>query len=163
MPAHLRWRICDVAGRTLRRGDEAIKATALANRKVATLDLSELLKKHETYDLLVYLELAARGQPTSTNLVTFSRPKHMDLAHRPGIQATVQARGGQELMVTLQARKPALWAWLDLGDIEASLSDNFVHLLPGMKARILVRPKGELTPRKLREQLTVRSLVDTYT
>ena len=41
-------------------------------------------------------------------------------------------------------------------------SDNFIHLLPGQKAKILVRPKKAMTVRDFREQLTVRSLVDTY-
>jgi len=174
-PATLRWRICTVAGRTVGRGSKTIRAAKLASRKVHTLDMADLLAKYGERDLLVHLELTAKGQPLSTNLVTFARPKHMDLARKPGITAKVAVANskagpgngragadGQSFVVTLATKFPALWTWLELVKMDATYSDNFVHLLPGQKSKILVQPIKAMTLREFREQLTVRSLADTY-
>ncbi len=158
----LRWRICTTAGRMVGRGDKTIRAAKLASRKVHTIDMADLLAKYGAHDLLIHLELAAKGQPTSTNLVIFARPKQMDLAKKPGITAKVTSEGDQSFVVTLEAKSPAPWAWLELAKADATYSDNFVHLLPGSKAKILVRPNKALTLKEFRQQLVVRSLVDTY-
>ncbi len=157
--ATLRWRICTTTGRTVGRGSKTVRVAKLASRKVHTLDMAALLGKYGPNDLLVHLELAAKGQPTSTNLVTFARPKHMDLARKPGITAKVAAAAngktgtpGQAFMVTLATKSPALWTWLELAKADAMCSDNFLHLLPGQKAKILVRPKKAMTLRDFREQ-----------
>ena len=169
--ARLRWRIVTTTGKTVGRGAKTIRAEKLASRKVHTLDLADLLGKHGPHnrpgkygpqDLLVHLELAAKGQPTSTNLVIFARPKQMDLATRPGIKAQVSHDGRQGFAVTLTTKSPALWAWLELTKADAVYSDNFVHLLPGQKVRILVRPKKPLALNEFRKQLLVRSLISTY-
>jgi beta-mannosidase len=167
--AKLSWRICTVAGKTVGKGCKTIRAAKLASRKVHTVDMAALLDKYGEQDLLIHLELAAKGQPVSTNLVTFARPKHMDLARKPGIAAKVAtaANGksdaaGQTFVATLETKSPALWTWLELSKADATYSDNFIHLLPGQKAKILVRPKKTMSVREFREQLTVRSLVDTY-
>jgi beta-mannosidase len=160
--ATLRWRICTVAGKTVGKGSKTIRAAKLASRSVHALDLADDLAKYGPQDLLVHLELSAKGQPTSTNLVTFARPKQMELASKPGITAQVQADGKQGFAVTLETKSPALWTWLELAKADATYSDNFVHVLPGQKAKILVRPKKSLTLKEFRDQLTVRSLVDTY-
>ncbi len=75
--ATMRWRVHDVQGRLLRKGVKVIRAASGMSRKVDTLSLSDLLDKYGPRDLLVHLELAAKGQPTSGNLVTFARPKHI--------------------------------------------------------------------------------------
>ncbi len=169
--ARLRWRILTPAGKTVGAGGKTIRAAKLASRKVHTLDLADLLGKHGPpnlpgkygpRDLLVHLELAAKGQPVSTNLVMFARPKQMDLARRPGITAKVSSNGEQSFVVTLTTKCPALWTWLELAKADATYSDNFVHLLPGQKVKILVRSKKAMTLRDVCGQLTARSLADTY-
>lgn len=129
---------------------------------VRSIDMADLLGKYGERDLLVHLELAAKGQPTSTNLVIFARPKQMELASKPGIMAKVQADGERSFVVTLETKSPALWTWLELSKMDATFSDNFLHLLPGQKAKILVQPRKVMSVRDFREQLMVRSLVDTY-
>lgn len=110
---------------------------------------------------MVWLDLSMHGRCVSNNFVSFARPKQMELAD-PGISAKVKPARDGGFAVTLQAKKPALWAWLELADTEASYSDNFFHLAPGRQVEVTVRPAGPLTPAQFNKRLVVRSLVDTY-
>lgn len=64
--------------------------------------------------------------------------------------------------VTLTTRRPALWVWLELDEIDARCSDNFFHLRPGVPTTVRMMPANALSEAELRERLTVRSLVDTF-
>ena len=64
--------------------------------------------------------------------------------------------------VTLKAKAPALWTWLELDGIDARLSDNFFHLRPGKDVTVELVPARKLTTAQLRKKLLIRSLVDTY-
>jgi hypothetical protein len=59
-------------------------------------------------------------------------------------------------------RAPALWAWLELSDEDATFSDNFVHVRPGVPVAIEVTPNRNLGVVEFKRQLRVRSLFDTY-
>ncbi len=132
------------------------------NRKAVTLKLRDLLKAHGSRNLMVWLELTAKGQPRSTNLVTFARPKHLELAEKPGVTAEVSACRDGSFRVSLKAKQPALWTWLELDGIDAELSDSFVHVRPGRSVQVRVTPARSLTLAQFRKKLRVRSLVDTY-
>jgi beta-mannosidase len=158
----LSWVVTDTAGRKLLTDSKTVRTPINGNRKAATLKLAELLKTQGERDLLVWLELAVKGQPTSTNLVTFARPKHLTLAEKPGITTEVSARKDGSFRVVLKTQRPAMWCWLELEGCDATLSDNFVHLRPGKAVRLTLTPSRSLTLTQLRKALQVRSLVDTY-
>ncbi|MCL5271238.1 MAG: glycoside hydrolase family 2 protein, partial [bacterium] len=162
----LRWVVTDLAGVELAAGEKAVRAAPRADRKVETLRLAKLLAEHGPRGLLVWLDLEAGGQPPSTNLALFARPKHLELDTRPGISMAVKAlpegNKGDAFAVTLRARRPALWCWLELEGVDAAFSDNFIHLRPGASVTIAVRPERPMTAAALRKRLRPRSLVDTY-
>ena len=158
----LTWTVTDVAGRKLLSGTKNIRTPANGNRKVTTLKLAELIALRGTRELMVWLELSAKGHETSTNLVTFSRPKHLELAARPGITADVTSRKDGSFRVALRTKRPALWTWLELEGVDAKCSDNFVHLRPGRTVTVNVCPSRGLGVAELRRRLNVCSLVDTY-
>jgi hypothetical protein len=89
-----------------------------------------------------------------------ARPKRL-LLPDPEIKATVR-KAGKGFDVKLQAKKPALWCWLELPKIDASYADNFVDLAPGEATVIHVRPERAMKLTDFRKRLNVRSLVDTY-
>jgi beta-galactosidase/beta-glucuronidase len=127
---------------------------------IQQLDLADLCQTHGKDNLLVWLKLTVQGREVSRNLVTFARPKNLEL-HDPKLQATIQeARSG--FRVTLTSPKPALWAWLALTKSDATYSDNFVHLPAHVPIEILVTPKAPLSKAGFADQLRVRSLFDTY-
>jgi len=65
--------------------------------------------------------------------------------------------------VTLKAKRPALWCWLELAHADARWSDNFAHLEAGRPLELTASPAGKLGLAEFRRQLRVRSLIDTST
>ncbi len=161
-PGKLSWVVTDARGKKLSQGAKAVRTPVNGNRKAATLKLAGLLKEQTAQDLLVWLELSVKGQAKSTNLVTFERPKHLDLSEKPALSAKVKQGAYGTFEVTISSKQPALWAWLELDGVDAMLSDNFMHLRPGRSLRVLVGPKREMGVAEFRKRLIVRSLVDTY-
>ena len=159
--ATLRWTVTTPAGRTVARGSRPVKLPANASRKVHTLRLGGPAQRHGLGGLLVWLELEAGGRVVSDALVTFVRPKHMDLPDADiGVKVAARRDGG--FAVRLRARRPALWAWLELDGADAEYDDNFVCLRPGRGAEIVVRPHAAMLAAEFRDRLRVRSIVDTY-
>lgn len=162
VPGTLTWVVTDAAGRKLLSGKKTIRTPVNGNQRVVTLKLAELIRQHSARDLLVWLKLSVKGQPDSTNLVTFGRPKQLALAEKPGVAAAVALNKNGSFRVSLTAEKPALWNWIELEGVDARCSDNFVHLRPGQPVKVQVTPARPLTLAQFRKALKVRSLVNTY-
>jgi len=166
MPAKLKWHVTDASGKKIASGSKDVRTPVNGNRKAHTLRLADELAEHSERDLIVWLELTVKGEPTAsrkcTNLVTFGRPKHLQLAEKPGITADVKKRKDGSFKVTLATREPALWAWLELKGKDARFSDNFVHLRPGTKTAIIATPAADMSVSEFRKRLETRSLADTW-
>jgi beta-mannosidase len=184
----VRWRVTDVGGRRLSGARKAVKIAPQRSARAVRLDLSRHVESAGLAGVMLWLELRTGGRTASTNLVTLARPKHMDLVE-PGIRATVRqikpakSPEGTGFRVTLKARRPALWAWLELEPSDPSVgsgldreprrtvegadarySDNYFHLAPGVPVSVDVTPIGLRTPTlaEFRKRLRVGSLFDTY-
>ncbi len=157
----VRWILSDIHGQPLDQGTLPVAIAARANTLVETLDVSKQLKKYGPRCLLLWLELTVNGETASDNLVTFARPKHLEL-DAPNIAAEIRHVGQGTYELTLSTDKPALWAWASFDHLDAHLSDNFFHLRPGKIAHITIHPWQGTTLEALRSQLRIRSLVDTF-
>ncbi len=155
------WVATDAAGKTLAKGAKAVHAKALGNTPVETIELAKVLAKHGPRDVIVWVDLWANGERCSSNLTLFARPKHLELAD-PKIGLTVKDLKDGSFVVTLTARKPALWTWLELDKADAHISDSFVHLLPGRPESVIVTPNKPMALAHLKKALKVKSLFDTY-
>jgi beta-mannosidase len=158
----LRWTVTDVSGNTLETDQQAVKIVANTNQMVRTLDVSKLLAERGIRDLLVWLELSSPDQETSRNLITLTRPKHLELSNDPGIKISLEPAGESIFKLTMTAEHPALWCWLEFEGRDARCSDNFFHLRPGVPLDITVQMEDSLPLNTLREKIICRSLVDTY-
>ncbi|NPV47142.1 MAG: glycoside hydrolase family 2 protein [Armatimonadetes bacterium] len=159
--ADLNWWLTRVDGTPVADGTLPVQAPALANTLVDTLQLAAHLEKLGARDLLLGMELVTNGEVVSTNLVTFARPKHLELEGQ-SVRISYSEQGESVFAVTLEALKPMLWAWLELGEHQARYSDNFVHLFPGRPVTITVRPTEPMTLDQFEQALGVHSLVTTY-
>ena len=155
------WIITNTAGKTLTKGTKPIVATALANTKAETLDLSKLLQKVGPREVIVWADLWVNGKRRSSNLALFARPKHLELS-APKISMTLKDLKDGAFEVTLKADKPALWAWLEIEKVDAKFSNNFMHLLPGRAETVIVTPSRKMTLTSLKKSLKVSNLTDTY-
>lgn len=70
--------------------------------------------------------------------------------------------GGKNWTVTLHAKHPALWAWLEVTGAGARYSDNFIHLSGEKPARIVVNLDKEMSKEEFVRSLKARSLRDTF-
>ncbi|HUW33590.1 MAG TPA: glycoside hydrolase family 2 protein [Planctomycetota bacterium] len=61
-----------------------------------------------------------------------------------------------------KSKAPALWAWLELPDADARLSDDFLHIRPGHAVDVLVKPATAMSLFQFQKNLRIRSLIDTY-
>ena len=111
-------------------------------------------------NLIVWLTLTEGDAVISTNLVTFSRPKHLEL-EEPGYELNIEEADGG-FAITLEAARPALWVWLELEGAQARYSENFFHLQPGMPVCVTVTPAEPMSRGEFVKRLAIRSLVDTY-
>jgi beta-mannosidase len=163
LEAKIAWLSTDVAGAPLEAGAELVAVAPRASACLHTLDVREHLAERGPRDLLIWLELEVEGEIVSTNLVTLARPKHLELPE-PTIRADVTAMDDDSFEVTLSTDKTALWAWLELvdGGLDVQYADNFAHLRPDAPITIRVTPTAPLSVEQFRQQLWVRSLVDTY-
>jgi len=155
------WRLVTLDGALLAAGSRRVRIPARRNRRVERLDLSDPLACWGAERLLLFVDLRIRGQVVSSNLAMFARPKQMDLPD-PGLTTRVRRAGKGAFTVTLRARRPGLWVWLELRGADARFSDNFFHIAPDEKVEVTLQPAKAFTAERLRAALRVRSLVDTY-
>jgi len=159
--AEVRWTLTTVAGETVRSGIERVALPVNAAASVGELDLSADVKARGADDLLLWLELAVGGERRSENLVTFVRPKRMNLPD-PELEVEVRSdrKGGFHCRV--RARRPALWFWLEAVGLDARYSDNFLCLPAGGVAEIKATPAARIALPRFRRALRARSLFDTF-
>lgn len=162
LTALVSWTITDVNGTVLDEGAKETKTPIAGSRKVTTLRLKRLLKEHAAHNVLVWLEAQVEGEPTQRNLVLFARPKYLDLRSKPTIRRQVSRNEDGSFSVTLTSETVVLWTWIELQGVDAELSNNFIHLRPGITEAVRMRPGRTLTPRELERTITIRSLVDLY-
>ncbi len=156
------WTATDVQGKVLAKGGKTVRSGINADKRIDTIKLDKVIAQSGERNLLVWLEFTPEGGQTLQSLVLFARPKHLELSRTPEIAVTARKTGAQTFHVTLSAKKPALWAWLELKDLSLRASDNFLHLRPGSKYEITVTTPCELSEGEFHKRLIVSSLVDTY-
>ena len=103
----LTWRVTDAAGTELQRGSADLTIPPRESHEVRKLALKELLEKHGTGNVLVWLGLEAKGAAASQNLCLFAKPKDLKLSP-PEIRTTIEGKDSR-WTVTLDSNRPALW------------------------------------------------------
>ncbi len=162
LDAVVSWRVTDAAGKPLLTGNKKFRTPVNGNRRVETLKLNSLIDEQTANDLIVWLELKTKGEPTQRNMVLFARPKHLALSEKPGITASIESNKDGSFALIMKSKHIALWTWLELKGMDVELSMNFFHLRPGTSSVLILTPSRPLTAKQLRQTLLIRSLVDTY-
>lgn len=160
-PARLHWTLTDIAGRELSSGAKPVRIPANGARRLHRISLARLRPGRPPDDLLVWVRLTCNGHVLSEDFATLVPPKRLRL-HEPGLQARVLPQGPREFAVTLTARAPALWTWIELAGTDIRCSDNFFCLPAHLPRSIRVCTAKPLPLPAFRRALAVRSLLDTF-
>jgi beta-mannosidase len=155
------WSLVRLDGSVVRRGSEQVEIPAgTSSKKLGEYAFKPITETEGADNFLFSAKLKTPGEATSSTLLTFVRPKDLKLVD-PGIHSSVSPTAAG-FRVTLTCSHPALWAWVELAGLDATLSDNFVHLLPGVPVTIDLVPAQKISLARARNSVRVRSLFDTY-
>lgn len=122
--AEVFWELTDLAGNTISARQKEVEIPGNSNTLVETLSLADYVAEYGNRNLLLWLELKVDGRGVSDNLLTFCKPKHLELEEAE-ISYQVEKIADKSFILYLKAEKPALWTWLELQNYTASYSDNF--------------------------------------
>ena len=154
----LKWTVTDLAGNVVTQDTKTIDIPARTSAVAAHLDLNGAIGSLGADHLIIWPQLEMGGKVVSRNMLIFNQPKRLKLPE-PEIKAEVSG-SGRNYTVTLNAKTPALWVWLEVADTEAKYSDNFIHLKPGDDRVIEVTLDRPMSEPQFRELLNVRSIRD---
>ncbi|MDX2109545.1 MAG: glycoside hydrolase family 2 protein [Verrucomicrobiota bacterium] len=160
-PCTCRWRITSTDGQLLDSGSDELVAKPDRAEAVTSINCQKAIATHGMRRLLIWLELWQAEQLISHNLVTFVKPKHMQLQE---VKYEVTSTKQEANRFTLQVKvdKPALWVWFGLDAMDARWSDNFACLCPGRNYHFDVRTQQDLTLESFESRLRVKSIRDCY-
>ena len=165
---NLSWKITTIKGEMIEKGSKNCTSAINGNRLAHKLNLKKQIDQYKSHNLLIWTAFKAKGEESSNNVTFFARPKHMDLLN-PGITKKITKNTNGTFKLELAAKYPSLWTWVEFEGIDASLSDNFVHLCPGEKTSITIKPfldlngkSSDLDLTQLKKSIKVKSLWDTY-
>ncbi|WP_425493086.1 beta-mannosidase [Dyella lutea] len=156
LAAQLRTRVIGMDGTMVSDTTRAVTLPPLASTRIADLADAALLRGADPRRTVAVFELVADGVVLSHHLLYF-RPA-VDLAlPQPDIHATLR-QGDRGLVLDLEAARFARAVWIDFGNLDATLSDNDIDLLPGEPITLRVDSRDSLNT--LRHAMHLRSLVD---
>jgi beta-mannosidase len=160
----IQWRLIDRERGILKEGGMESLVDPLQARLALSLDFSEDLLATEALRQ-TYLEYAliVDGQEVSGSTLLFARAKHFEFTD-PRIHVEL-AETESRFELTLRSLSFAKYVYLELSQADAVFSDNYFDLSAGKEKVVLLeksRLSESLTLPRLKEQLQVASLYDTY-
>ncbi len=155
------WALTTVDGQEIVAMSESVKLPANTSKRIERIDLSEMIELFGPENLMLWMDLTIRGRRVSSDLILCAKPKQLELV-APTIATKVKRLAEGVFEVTLKAKRPALWTWIELKSTEAIFSDNFIHLPAGEARTILISPDKPMTVEQVKKKLRIQSLVDTF-
>jgi len=171
----MNWRVCTCAGETLAEGSEDVRIPSQSNAEILRLDCREWrmregeirlpleIRGHKDIptladrDLLVWAWIVEEDVEVSRNLGFFAKPKYWKLSD-PKISVQI-GEDDDGAFIDLDSKACAPWTRLELTHSDTVFSDNFLHLAPGLPAR--VRAPG-IDAETLRRELRVTPLRECF-
>jgi len=157
---NLKWRVTDLAGTELSTGNQSVAVNPQQSAQVDKIEMAGLLQQYGASNLLVWLSFEVNGHMASQNLVLLVRPKELEL-HNPELNLEISG-SGTNYNVTVRAKCPALWTWLDLSGLDARFSDNFVSVSQDAGVQFKIQLDKPMEKKDFVNHLRVRSLFETY-
>ena len=156
----IRWRLETLDGKALQKGEQVIRAEALADTLVSTHDFSTQVSADNQRSVVFVAEMWRDGQLAATSVTPFVANKHLEL-RKPGLKTQVSVEG-QTLHVDVSTRSLARFVELSLDDADAVFSDNYFDLPAGRTVRISAPLPEGWSAAQAESALKVQSLYDSF-
>ncbi|MBW8685548.1 glycoside hydrolase family 2 protein [Chitinophaga sp. B61] len=188
-PVTLDMQLMDLEGKVLwKQSVKDIMLKEVQSKLQHEVVVSELLKGVDERKVIFYTKVVKKDKLLTRNVYYFANASIMELPD-PGIQTKITAdtnneadRPGEEryvklsdagpenapvlkttLRVTITANKHARNVYLLLDKLpDTQFSDNYFDVLPGESVTVTVKVPAQTSVQEVQEQLSVRSLRDTF-
>ncbi|HTP88013.1 MAG TPA: glycoside hydrolase family 2 protein, partial [Bryobacteraceae bacterium] len=150
----LRVRLMNFDGTVVSEKTQPVQIPALSSQIYVTLP-----PPADPKTTFAVADLRVDGKVVSTNRLLFALPKETQLPHAE--IATEFTKTGKTYTLRLTSKVFAPSVHVSFGDLDATVSDDYLDLLPGEPVEI--RIDSAATPEQLRAALSVVSLTDAFT
>ncbi|HZU23605.1 MAG TPA: glycoside hydrolase family 2 protein, partial [Terriglobales bacterium] len=159
--AELTVRLMDVNGRELRKQTQNITVAPLSSKIFFASPRAEFVEAAGADPARTFIaaDLAADGQPLSSNIMYFVPAKNVELT-APQITAALEPTAANSYRLTLSADRLARDVYVSFSSLDAELSDNYLDLVPGRSAVITINSSAGLE--QLRAAMKIISLADAF-
>lgn len=157
--AIFRVRLTDFTGNILWRDSGKVSLDKKGSAAFYPLSLADLLSNISEYRTFFRMELLVSGKVVSENVRYFLKPKDL-LFDKPQIQYSIATASPGTYSLTLFTNSLAKNLFIDFGDENISLSDNFFDLFA--KEQKVVTVVSDVPLEALKEKIKIKSLVDSY-
>ena len=174
--ASVHWQITTSTGKILAHGEKNIATEAQQHTNALTIDCAPWVTAGGTHrlpmdrnplapmqgerDIFIWAWATTGGKECSRSLATFVKPKHLIL-EKPTFTTEIVANG-KNFDVTITSNVPAPWTRIELGDHDASYSDNWFHLCNELPRTVTVTPKQSLDIATFEKELKIVALTDHW-
>ncbi|MFF2093922.1 glycoside hydrolase family 2 protein [Paenibacillus sp. NPDC058174] len=160
----LTWRLLNHRSEVIQSGEQAVAVDALATKEIVALDFASVLdSKQKQRQSYLEFDFIVNGQSVSGGTVQFVKSKHFDYLNP---QISVQVSEAEDrFVIELESQAFAKFVELDFKAADALFNDNIFDLSASRPKTVTVKKDSlseTLSLDAFREQLTVRSLFDTY-
>jgi len=160
----LNWQLLNHHSEVIQSGQMTVSLDPLSSEEAIGLDFSDILSnKHLLRQSYLAFNLTVDGDCISEGTTLFVKSKHFEYLD-PRISAHV-SESQDRFIIELNSEAFAKFVWLDLKTADAHWSNNIFDLSASRSKKVTVLKDSlseALTLEEFREQLTVRSLYDTY-
>jgi beta-mannosidase len=153
----VRWRLETLDGKTLQKGEQPLRAMALADTLAGTYDFSTQVSAINQKNVVFVAEMWQAGKLVAHSATPFVANKHLEL-RKPGLKAQTRVEG-QTLFVDVSARTLARFVELSVEGADPVFSDNYFDVPAGVTVTVTCPlPEGWTAKSKV----AARSLYDSF-
>jgi beta-mannosidase len=142
LSATLRLRVLDFTGHELYNSSQPVTIPALTSLPIASVPISGIAGFNAARNVAVF-DLIAEGKTLVSHTLFFVKAKDLQLPS-PSIDARIE-KSGKSYLITLQSKSLVRAVEVTFPGIDATLSDNYIDLLPNAPQTIRAESSATLT------------------
>jgi beta-mannosidase len=119
----VRWRLETLDGKAMQKGEQTLRAMALADTMAGTYDFATQVSAANQHNVVFVAELWQDGKLVAHSVTPFVANKHLDL-RKPALKVQTRIEG-QTLFVDVSARTLARFVELSIDGMDPVFSDNY--------------------------------------